>query len=276
MIQKSTQESNKKDKFDTTVKYPGMNVATSSHSQKGFSKHQSPPSEMSFNPFNGQVSAKKEKQIELTHQILSLQNQGYIKSVPKGEVTTSIDGPLNELPSRDSPSFVHSQVKKSSRMHDDQIRTQSNFDVKQFDVTNAFSQSLDSLEHTEKTQKEARSLQATDPKFDSSLRAQKEFLIRSNKAPAYSHTGTASHNMKNSVKFEDNIDLEDTLIIDTADERNTWNSHQNNFHSGHNPHKTLSNLWDGVLKDLEKKDIERAYEKVMSSGIGSSYLFVNF
>ena len=278
-----------------------------------------PPSEMSFNPFSpkdpsktmydnkvnssslaqsniaprenktletwhGSNEAKKERQIELTQQLMALQSQGYIKNVPKGQVTHSLEGHLSGYDSQLSPTFVPTQTLPQRSQPNSQVVVgdskgfQSSFDVKQFDVTNAFSQTFDSMNNTAKAQQRAQQFDDSKGLENSSFRAHKDFLIRSNKnlpkgrPVSSSQVGQMRSTNEQFRGHEEEHNLEDTLHYDAFDHENHHQGKEVIERGGAslnpppNTTEILSKVWDQVLIDLERKDVESAYERILTTG----------
>jgi len=315
MIQRSAIEgSGKKEKFDMQVRFPGQEYIQA-QTKKGNNKSSVDlPSEMSFHPlirdsaaknyasppmknesknseyWHGSHESKKERQMELTNQLYALQNQGYIKNVPQGQLVSSYEGPFYDNNSSQSPSFPGSRVdiphqQRSQQRFASQIMKESaksvledSLNMRQVDDNqnaNMMSQTVESMNFTSKAGRSTKDQQGF-PKFEEesrrmttdnpSTRSQKEFVIKHNKSSSYKQKPSSSNLQETVPRSYQNLDeqsgydLEETMAYDFGD------TYEKNFVQRPKTGRELSNIWDDVMKDLEKKDIEKAYERVVNSG----------
>lgn len=326
MIQKSAVGgSNKKDKFDIEVKFPGQEYVQAAEKRGRSLKFSVElPSEMSFHPLNAKESAaarnlatppmknesknseywhgshesKKERQMELTNQLAALQSQGYIQNVPHGQLVSSYEGPFIDNAS-ESPSFpgshhgnekFRSQQGFASQMMKETTKSvlEDSLNMRQYEGSHGMSQTVESMNFTSKAGRSTRDQQGF-PKFDEgteqsrrmaenpSTRSQKEFVIRHNKSTSFKQKGGSavqSSNLQETIQkgfknLNEDYDLEETMAYDNLPE-----AQEKSLVKPPKTGRELSNIWDEVLKDLEKKDIEKAYERVANAG--RIILFLNF
>ena len=246
-----------------------------------------------------QAASEKEKQerrMVLTEQLLSLQSQGFFKNLPKKEVISSYEGGLSELAPRSGMSFPHSQVSQDNAI--DQITSYltKNFEhlqksqgLSQYDLTNAISQAIDSLnnlpEQDTLDRQREQTRQGIDPynkgtrarQENQSQRAQKDFVIRHSKVsnPSTRNIGAENVFQGSSLQYQarnredEDIDLEDTVPYGGIEQlRNYRPQGREEIHQVVNKDTTqpLTRMWNEALKDYERNDFEGAYEKILDSG----------
>ena len=239
---------------------------------------------------------KQERRMVLTEQLQSLQSQGFFKNIPKKEVISSYEGGLSELAPRSGMSFPNSQISQDNAI--DQITSYltKNFEhlqksqgLSQYDLTNAISQAIESLNNlppeqdiTDKHREQIR--QGVNPynkgngarQENQPQRAQKDFVIRHSKVsnPSMRNTGAETIFQGSSLqyqarnKMDEEVDLEDTMPYGGSEQLQNYKPQGRGARQVVDKDTTqpLTRMWNEALKDYERNDFEAAYEKILDSG----------
>lgn len=295
-IQKSSEGFNPKDKFDTQVKFPGQEYIQSS-SPSGLQAQQQSATQAMRPKTSGEQAreaadqAKKERRMELTQQLMALHSQGFIKNLPTDELISSIEasneiyGAGSYMNARSSKGQFDPKSHLGGYLTRGSAPMEESQGLRQYEVTNAMSENFETLPLGSKSQKmfeskanrtgfeENNSKQDDNRKYmdNQSTRTQKEYIIRHNKAqnlPAQSKASVNPQQLQQTLAKEfrdlkENFDLEDTIPFDVPRESNVYSQ---KLGSTQQKGETTTGFWEQVLKDLERNDLQSAYEKALEAG----------